>query len=134
MSHSTPTHNKPYDGWLDIMALSKLPIPLHDAITEKPHPADLVIPIVYYPGDGEDLAEVPLSEWPWDIPDLLLLPAVPGKELTLIEGGAVTLWWISGTEVSELLMQIIDPSHFTAKAMYIAMKHLENKMGGECDE
>ena len=129
-SYSTPTTNKPYNGWLDVMNLKEMPVIFHDAITEKPNDGDLIIPIAFCPGDEENLEKLALSEWPWEIPCVITLPTMLGNELTPVVDGAIVLWWISCEELICNLTDRIELDHMTGKAVYIAMKHLEEK--SEC--
>lgn len=128
-SYSTPTTNKPYNGWLDVMSLTEMPVIFHDAITEKPNDGDLIIPIAFCPGDEENLEKLALSEWPWEIPCVITLPTMLGNELTPVVDGAIVLWWISCEELICNLTDRIELDHMTGKAVYIAMKHLEEKSG-----
>lgn len=129
-SYSTPTTNKPYNGWLDVMNLKEMPVIFHDAITEKPNDGDLIIPIAFCPGDEENLEKLALSEWPWEIPCVITLPTMLGNELTPVVDGAIVLWWISCEELICNLTDRVELDHMTGKAVYIAMKHLEEK--SEC--
>lgn len=126
-AHFTPTSNKPYNGWLDVMGLKEMQIVFHDAITEKPNDGDLVIPIAFCPGDEENLEKLALSDWPWEIPCVITLPTIMGNELTPVVDGAIVLWWISCEELIGNLTSRIDPDHMAGKAVYIAMKHLEER-------
>lgn len=130
MAYSTPTSSKPYNGWLDVMGLKEVPVVFHDAIAEKPNDDDLIIPIAFCPGDDEDLEKLTLSEWPWEIPCVIALPTMLGNEFTPVVEGAIVLWWISCQELIINLTSLVDPEHMTGKAVYIAMKHLEEK--SEC--
>ena len=128
-SYSTPTTNKPYNGWLDVMNLKEMPVIFHDAITEKPNDGDLIIPIAFCPGDEENLEKLALSEWPWEIPCVITLPTMLGNELTPVVDGAIVLWWISCEELICNLTDRVELDHMTGKAVYIARKHLEEKSG-----
>ena len=131
MEYSTPTNNKPYDGWMDVMRLNDIPVVLHDAITEKPDDHDFIIPICYCPGDGEDLSKLPLSEWPWELPCVIAADVIPGKDLCLVTETSVALWWISLEEIQDLICKYVNNDHFAHKAMFIAMKYLEEQIGGD---
>lgn len=128
-AYSTPTSSKPYNGWLDVTGLKEMPVVFHDTITEKPNDDDLIIPIAYCPGDDEDLEKLSLSDWPWEIPCVITLPTILGNELTPVVDGAIVLWWISCEELICNLTGRIELDHMTGKAVYIAMKHLEEKSG-----
>ena len=125
--YSTPTNNKPYNGWLDVMGLKEMPIIFHDAVTEKPNDGDLIIPIAFCPGDEENLEKLALSDWPWEIPCVITLPTILGNELTPVVDGAIVLWWISCEELICNLTSRIELDHMAGKAVYIAMKHLEER-------
>ena len=127
MTYSIPTNNTPYDGWLDVMGLREMPVIFHDAITEKPNDDDLIIPIAFCPGDDEDLENLALSEWPWEIPCVIAHPTILGKELATVIEDAIILWWISCEELISNLTSLVNLEHMTGKAVYMAMKHLENK-------
>ena len=127
MTYSTPINQKPYNGWLDVMGLREMPVIFHDAITEKPNDDDLIIPIAFCPGDDEELEKLNLSEWPWENPGAIALPTICGNELTPVMEDAIVLWWISHDELISNLTSLVDPAHMAGKAVYMAMKHLEEK-------
>jgi len=135
MNYSTLTKKQPYVGWLDIMTLEERSIVFHDAITEKPKPSDVIIPIAFIPGDGLDRypGNLPLSEWPWEFPDLLVLPPVFSHDFKVIQNDAIVLWWLSCNEIVDNLLEDIPATHFASKAVFTAMKHLEDQIGGDTD-
>ena len=130
MKYSFPTNNKPYDGWVDVMQLHQLGVTLHDAVTEKPTPGDIVIPIMYVPGDGDPFAHLPMSEWPWELPGICIFDTVIAEEYRAITEYGIVLWWISCSELSAAILRRVADSHLTSKAQYMAMRDMERKIGG----
>jgi hypothetical protein len=119
---------KNYEGWLDIMNLHKLPgTPIHNITEELPPTDEVVIPILFSPGDGP-LDGVPLSQWPWEDPLILTGDAVLGCDLQVVSGEGIVLWWISTLEITEAINKTLDPAHIAGFAQQVAIQHLEQKL------
>ena len=134
MNYSTPTNHTPYHGALDVINFRNLRIRVHDAVTEKPRPGDLVIPICCMPGDEMPKDGEPLSDWAWELPHLYVMDAVMDEEYKVVDSNHVVLWWISTEEMHDEILRHIESSHIGLKAMFIAMQHLERLAGGNTNE
>jgi len=121
---------QPYNGWCDLTRLKATTITVHDAITEIPDPETFVIPLVFTPGDIDDLVNLPISDWPWEDGSLTIYDCIPASEMELISDTGVVLWWLDVEEIEETVTRNIDVEHLNYKAQFIVMQALEQRLNG----